>query len=891
MVIVQHAHTGASADIDITTLNNIQDLRQHIEAAFHVPSDRQLLLTTTAHTVDFAELDPDSAIFVYDRLTFASAEPPEPVVRLATNVEATVKDSLTSLHQDYQAVISSTSVYKLDVLENFIASQLNAAEETHTAIEEALIRSETMRRAAQAAMDHLTRLSNNFIKRYTNCLSKSQKLNNALLDHNWRQTIYYLTHIQLPHPLHTNFSTLVSTADIESLGSSSERLSQGLRETLRTLNTHIESLKRSTQIVQYAANDFPTLSDLKLVHSTSEGFLDSVRLLSNNVEKEIRLFKRSSGSETRSIDSLLHATLPQLTSVMTEFLNQHYSAYEATYIKTRKASPIVLNKVATYQSSMIPVKRLISTAETDQRMLEDITTQLVELSTVPTLYGKILIEIIRRKEWNNEKSRALSRVSAGYNTVISREQARRDSFIHSELSLAGSTLYPRIMEFIPEDFDEIPTGSISTSDVVPAAEVYHSFTQYMKSLEESNYKESEIDSLKSLFADTEKEITTFKSMLADSATGDQTFKSGAIGSRTLERPGSGLLNSGTVNETTDETVTKLNEKVAMYEQRVRRLEDLLHKSAVVTRFQNMSLELNSSRSMERSASPALTSTEAAGCSSKQEILESRTQKADTLSKRLWDTRNKISALLHSAGLKEIYKDGALIFERLKHRRSSDTVEASDSLKEGDLSIENDSHDLEVSGTTGQEELEEFATWIYPESKTIEVAELLQIENAHFETFLSKSEIDIDAAADAIAKRIKAIEALARRWQKEAKYYKEKSSRLTNQLGNRIAFRAFKVGDLALFLPTRSNARRQDNSTLGAKPWAAFNIGAPHYFLKENEQFGLGSRDWLLGRIMSIEEHIVDVNDPKSLNPMELSDGVRWYLLEALEEKNGSAKLN
>ena len=165
---------------------------------------------------------------------------------------------------------------------------------------------------------------------------------------------------------------------------------------------------------------------------------------------------------------------------------------------------------------------------------------------------------------------------------------------------------------------------------------------------------------------------------------------------------------------------------------------------------------------------------------------------------------------------------------------------------------------------------------------------------------SLCQFDVDVFGDAIVKRVKDIELLARKWQKEARGYRDKYHRTHSDAHDKIAYRAFKDGDLALFLPTRNQAIRS---------WAAFNIGAPHYFLREQDAHKLQSRDWLLARITKIEERVVDLSkslnsghgsnnpDRRSLagdnasaddeNPFELSDGLRWYLVDAVEEKPGA----
>jgi autophagy-related protein 11 len=107
----------------------------------------------------------------------------------------------------------------------------------------------------------------------------------------------------------------------------------------------------------------------------------------------------------------------------------------------------------------------------------------------------------------------------------------------------------------------------------------------------------------------------------------------------------------------------------------------------------------------------------------------------------------------------------------------------------------------------------------------------------------------------------------RKWQKQCKIYRERAK-------GKISFRDFAVGDLALFLPTRNSPLR---------PWAAFNgadthpnevvtlallllkmlaaVSFPHYFLQPpdhlNEQ--LQTREWVVARITSIVERVVDPN--------------------------------
>ena len=171
------------------------------------------------------------------------------------------------------------------------------------------------------------------------------------------------------------------------------------------------------------------------------------------------------------------------------------------------------------------------------------------------------------------------------------------------------------------------------------------------------------------------------------------------------------------------------------------------------------------------------------------------------------------------------------------------------------------------------------------------------ETSLYERFLQSIDtFDVEVFCETIVKRLKDTEHTARKATRDARMYREKSHQAQKESHEKIAYKAFREGDLALFLPTR-------NQSSGA--WAAFNVGAPHYFLREQDSHKLRTRDWLLARIQRVEDRVVDlsrsmtshdsrVGEAGSLegdsieddNPFDLSDGLRWYLLDAVEEKQG-----
>ncbi|KAF9159474.1 oligomeric, coiled-coil, peripheral membrane protein [Actinomortierella ambigua] len=159
-----------------------------------------------------------------------------------------------------------------------------------------------------------------------------------------------------------------------------------------------------------------------------------------------------------------------------------------------------------------------------------------------------------------------------------------------------------------------------------------------------------------------------------------------------------------------------------------------------------------------------------------------------------------------------------------------------------------------------------------------------------------AQVDMEKLAALIKRKNADADHMFKRWQRECRSLKDKYGRAAAEAFEKIAFRNFKVDDLALFLPTRNSI---------SKPWAAFNINSPHYFLQMTPSMAaqIKNREWIVARIHSITEAVVDrrleQSPPPAVategssdgdqqqqqpfspnNPYGLADGVKYYLLEA-----------
>ena len=285
----------------------------------------------------------------------------------------------------------------------------------------------------------------------------------------------------------------------------------------------------------------------------------------------------------------------------------------------------------------------------------------------------------------------------------------------------------------------------------------------------------------------------------------------------------------------------------------------------------------------------------ASAEASQERLEKRAAKAKEVSQKLYSQHARFGRLLERLGLAVSYQDDAMVIERASKLGASTTM-----TDQGRSSIITSPPPTRKSSNAADENMNlSFVRW----ADAISADD----ETAQYATFLENiNRFNIDTFVEAVVKRVRDFEYTARKYNKEQKEavkradaYKDRAQRLKSEAHSKIAVKDFKEGDLALFLPTRGQAK-------GA--WAAFNIGCPHYFLAEREGMRLGSRDFIVARISRVEQKVVDLSkalpqhsaDGRSLdetseapsfdddNPFELSDGLTWWMVHASEERGAGA---
>lgn len=402
-----------------------------------------------------------------------------------------------------------------------------------------------------------------------------------------------------------------------------------------------------------------------------------------------------------------------------------------------------------------------------------------------------------------------------------------------------------------------------------------------ESLWSSNERQkSELSSLNTRQSETEDQVRQTEEKLAVEEAKAKSLEEQLVQEQEQVRS---LRNKFAEGETGSEV---LRQRATEQEERVGKLSSELAEAK--SHVNSLDIELmRLNKKTEQYASAAATSAERLG---------KRAERAKDMSQRLYIHNLRLGRLLERLGLVITYQNDSMVIERASKLAASTTM-----TDPSHASSMMSPPRTRKSSTTEAEAPADLRLLHWADAQTIED------ETSAFEAFLSYiTRFDLDVFSEAVVKRVKDFEYTAKKYSKESKEstkradaYKERAVKLRNEAHAKIAVRDFKEGDMALFLPTRGGQ-------IKGGAWAAFNINCPHYFLAERDGMRLGTRDFIVARISKVEQKVVDLSAQRNAalngsteamtssvnveddNPFDLSDGLTWWMVHAVEERTTGA---
>lgn len=516
------------------------------------------------------------------------------------------------------------------------------------------------------------------------------------------------------------------------------------------------------------------------------------------------------------------------------------------------------------------------------RSLEDEVERLTQEKQDEALKTQGQVEYLRNEariqiQRNEDLERQLQEARENAKDLTSRaETSEQSSQLHARtLRDLHGQMSPR--DLVPEDINDLMEAVTNKSTEV--------LTKFKSLEEDMSILKSELEVAQQNIHDTKAELSTTKNTLSTEEATRMKLREALDG----EKAKSAAL-EGELRQSRDELSDlrkKMTEGESGSETLRAELEDAEKRVAELTEsLASRQSQVGSLEEEVRMYQEKLKSSEIrlAGLNHR---FEGRSDRTKDITQRLYTQNERLCRLLERLGFSVTRKDEEFTIQKIprSERTARDPNDSSDPSSSIRRSVS-----WATAPMASSTDLK-LLFWMNAEDGDVEASQ--------YQSFVKgPGFFDIDIFANTLYRRVKEAEHTARKMTRDARAYKERAHTAVKDAHDKIAFRHFKEGDLALFLPTR-------NQTTGA--WAAFNVGCPHFFLREQESHRLRQREWLVARITRIQERVVDLSKSLSStaaqlppsetdsvntgdefdNPFDLSDGLRWWLIDAIEDKAGA----
>ncbi|KAH8692631.1 hypothetical protein BGW36DRAFT_23527 [Talaromyces proteolyticus] len=565
------AHTGEHLLADPVSFASPDALRSWIARNTSIAIQRQILMTARGKNVKIQTLATENEIFLYDRQYVSEPGsvdlpdvPPPPSFK-PSNPPDTLADQNDL--QAWRNLYMARRTWALALAES--CTTINGSLQEHNEHSEIVYRGVGV--ALENLKSHVAGLENKFqeaqtwaddlIKEQKSALDGWQRALEKLESIPARKDISFLGRPSTPKKGTRDRSngTLQDFLDVDDVRRAASRgnaVSQSFSRRIDEVKKAVGSIASDTRVLLDQAQP-PHLDE---THSILEEVETIAKKVSSDYEHVLGLPSNQKSLANISRMALAHTKelLPSLLELTLELQNALEQAVRHRNTATKMAITH-MRKVSSLESRLADIQGQIANLDVDG----DVFEVLYAVFHLPVVYGSVLIEAVRRREWR-EKLKADSLTLAEEMAVFrDEEQRRRKKWLKTTGELIA----------LPDDMT--PGLEINLQGQGPEWPEVHrkDIENYIDALKSKGGMTAVVEELSQLYADLDNPTRQQKRRA-------KAFKHGSV----IDMGRSSLLIRGDdmVRSLRDEKV-KLEDKLKGSESRIRKLEDLLHRQSHITR--------------------------------------------------------------------------------------------------------------------------------------------------------------------------------------------------------------------------------------------------------------------------------------------------------------------
>ncbi|KAK9446583.1 uncharacterized protein V1518DRAFT_398553 [Limtongia smithiae] len=589
---VYNAHTGRAVDLNAGRFLNLSELKDAIAAVHAVVSSQQILMTSRATQLRIANIANETELYLFDRLLLAQPTPtpppslspliplnPQPVPNMENP-----KPSQDELVEMFEARAAWASAL------------LTRAESLSSSLATTMAEIQVIRRSVHVAIAHLSQHLANIEKSFKDVIAVAVEIAHEYGMTGWDASLARLDEIEVIDAFGGGrLSAWVDAEKIKAIQNDFD--DQHIRDRVRDIKFVSDKVTSESEALSHeiAASDEAKLAG---AFEGAPGILEDLQAVVAKIGKDAEYIADlpKTPASMRSIARMatLHQReyLPNISAAVGELWE--YNRLAQSRKSTAQISSLrQLHTLSLVQSRASPIRPDIASLERELEMSQACITMLRQMDALPITYGSLLIELVRRAEWNERLRAVSSEVAEDFAGWREDETKRRTKWLKRfgaslDLlqqgsvtgSLAGGSVYGlrnTSASMYAVELNLVQSRDTESLPTVSRAELY-AYVDALRKVCGAEAAAAEVQEMLSRL-DPSGSSTSSQERPRRSGARERMFTKTTL----ADSRGSAFDHEETPSErmrALEQDNRNLVEKVKAYESRVRRLEDLLYQQRV-----------------------------------------------------------------------------------------------------------------------------------------------------------------------------------------------------------------------------------------------------------------------------------------------------------------------
>ncbi|KAK9480778.1 hypothetical protein V1514DRAFT_324438 [Lipomyces japonicus] len=429
---VYNAHSGRQVDLDADQFLSLQEFRDAVAKQLAITSAQQILMTSRATQLRLANITHETEVYTFDKSLLAHPSPTPPSTQsplIPLNIQPI--PNIINPKPTQEELVELFN--KRRQWSNGLAVR---AESLNSALRTAVAEIQVIRKSVGVAMTHLTQHLDNIGKSFKDVVNNAVIVTQEFASTDWQVSLARLNDL----PVADSFGggILAAWIDHGKIRQAQADLSannENIRNRIRDIKFVFDKVSEDSDSLKYDIDAWNDV-EVRLVHDfdSAPSALEDLLAIAKKLEKDADYVASLpyTPASMRSIArmAMLHQReyLSTMSSAVSDIWEMNRTALSRKQ-DVQVSSLKLLHTLSLVQSRASPIRPDLASVEREMENTQNSLNLLKQMDSLPLIYGSLLIECIRRIEWNDRITILTGEVAEEFATWKADEQKRRTKWL------------------------------------------------------------------------------------------------------------------------------------------------------------------------------------------------------------------------------------------------------------------------------------------------------------------------------------------------------------------------------------------------------------------------------------------------------------------------------